>query len=311
MSALSSTLVVATKDRPDDCRELLLLLDGRDDLPDRVLVMDASVDDRTEAVCRDTAVGEALGSRLVWRRAERAGLASQRNEALGLVDTDIVHFLDDDSRPHPGYFRTVADYFEQDPDGRVVGVTGLVVNPARTRRVTALHRLFLLAPEQGRLNRAGRNAVVVDGREPFRVDCLSGCTMSMRTAVARKLGFDPTLERGISGGYALGEDLDMSVRLSREGELWCLPAAAIRHEESTVNRARRLVYEHAASAFRRRLADDTDAPVVPWRFWWATLGDMLIACLNRVSGRDADGFRVARALLDGARDTRVRREASR
>lgn len=307
MSALSATLVVATKDRPEDCRELLRLLDGREDLPDRILVVDASEDDRTRAVCEDTPTGSALHSRLSWHRASRAGLASQRNEALTLVETDLVHFLDDDSRPMPGYFEAIEEWFAADGHERVVGVTGLVVNPGPARRVTALHRLFLLTPEQGRLNRAGRNAVVLVGTEPFEVDCLSGCTMSMRAAVARELRFDEALERGATGGYALGEDLEMSVRLAHVGELWCLPQARLRHEESVTNRSRRLVYEHAASAFRRRLADDPQVPVARWGFWWSTLGDMLIACLNKVVGRDADGFRVAAAVFGGARDTRVRR----
>lgn len=296
----SDTLVIATKDRPDDLRVLLALLASGTRVPQKVLVIDAGNDERAMRVCREAAAKAHLLGRLVYVRARRAGLPSQRNEALEMLGTDLVHFLDDDSRPALSYFETVVDFFERDVARRVGGVTGLVTNPVTQRRCGLLHRVFLLAPEQGTLNGAGRNAVVRTGTVPFQVDCLSGCSMSFRREVFERLRFDESLERGLTGGYALGEDLDLSLRLRPTWQSWCLPAAQLRHEESPVNRSKRVQYDRAASAFRRRLAEDPSTPVRWHLFWWSTVGDVALSAANRFVGRDPDGLRVAAAKMRGA-----------
>ena len=308
MGPVSSTLVVATKDRPVDCERLLWLLEGRPDLPDRILVVDASESEQTRKVCEAFAQeGRSLHDRLHWTRAEEAGLPAQRNQALDLVTTELVHFLDDDSRPSDGYFAEIADFFEADTAHRVVGVTGVIVNPPRARRNSALHRLFLLTPEAGRLNRAGRNAIARDAPAPLVVDSLSGCSMTCRTDVARRVRFATELQWGPSGGYALGEDLEFSLRLARLGQLWCLPQARLLHEESETNRASRKTYARAAAAFRRRLAEDTDVAVSRSAFWWSTVGSVLAGIAKFLLGRDRDGLATAVAEARGAFDRSVTR----
>lgn len=305
MTPLTDTLVVATKDRAADVEALLRHLGGVEPLPLRIVVVDASTDDVTASVCRSVDVPSAVAARLTYVRATRTGLASQRNQALTLVDTDIVHFLDDDSRPEADYFAQVVAFFSADTRQRVGAVTGLVTNPGPRRRTTLVHRLFLLDPKPGQLNRAGRNAVLRDESAPRPVDCLSGCCMSFRRTVLEGLTFDERLQEGITGGYALGEDLDMGLQVARRAQLWCVPQARLAHEESPQNRAKALAYEHAASAFRLRLACDPCAPVTRLGFAWATLGDALLATVSSVTGGGTEGLARARAVLRGARDRRV------
>lgn len=301
---LTDTLVVATRNRAEDLRGLLVHLEGVVPLPCRILVVDASEGPDTEEACR-THTMEQVASRLVYVRAERVGLASQRNQALSMIENDIVHFLDDDSRPEPDYFSAVMAFFSRDTRRRVGAVTGVVVNPGRARRATMFHRFFLLSPRPGQLNRAGVNAVLRHETQPRQVDCLSGCSMSFRRSALVGLTFDEQLQQGVTGGYALGEDLDIGLQVRQRSEVWCVPSARLRHEESPHNRAQALVYSHAAAAFRRRLAEDPTSGVSALAFAWGCLGEAILAALNGVTQRDSHGVARARAILRGARDRSV------
>ena len=189
----------------------------------------------------------------------------------------MVVYLDDDVVLEPGYLAAVARTFEEDRSGQIGGVGGAQV-PDPTPREGFLRRtacrLFLLDTYgRGVVKRSGRPDYAFSPRSRMEVECLSGCNMAYRREVLDALSFDERL-----GGYALGEDLQFSYRVSRRWKLVLTPEARLEHRHAGGGRPPR--DEHQAMAvfnrylfFREHLAR---GPADWIAYAWSSLGAMLL-----------------------------------
>jgi len=189
----------------------------------------------------------------------------------------VVVYLDDDVVLEPGYLAAVARTFEDDCTGRIGGVGGAQV-PDPTPREPFLRRaacrLFLLDTYgRGIVKRSGRPDHAFSPRSRMEVECLSGCNMAYRREVLDALSFDERLD-----GYALGEDLQFSYRVSRRWKLVLTPEARLDHRHAGGGRPS--LNEHQAMAvfnrylfFREHLAR---GPVDWMLYVWSSIGGMLL-----------------------------------
>jgi glycosyltransferase involved in cell wall biosynthesis len=116
----SISLVICTRDRPDELARCLAGLEQQSRRPDEVIVVDnASVGAETRQVA------EAAGVRYV--REDRPGLDFARNTGLLAAGSEIVAYTDDDTELHPRWLERLAAAFDAE---HVMAVTGLVL-PAR------------------------------------------------------------------------------------------------------------------------------------------------------------------------------------
>jgi glycosyltransferase involved in cell wall biosynthesis len=116
-SRASVSVVICTRDRPDDLARCLASLPAQSRRPDQVVVVDnASRDDRTRRV--------ALAAGVTYVREERPGLDVARNTGARAATGDIVAYTDDDVALHPRWLERIAAAFDV-PD--VMAVTGLVL----------------------------------------------------------------------------------------------------------------------------------------------------------------------------------------
>ena len=111
----SISVVVATRNRPDDLRAALGALRALDPPPGEIVVVDSASDD-PRAIA---AIAEKAGARLL--RCDRPGLSLARNAGAAAARGAIVAFLDDDCRVDPGWLGAIARGFE---DPGVHAVTG-------------------------------------------------------------------------------------------------------------------------------------------------------------------------------------------
>jgi GT2 family glycosyltransferase len=111
------SLVICTRDRPDDLRRCLASLAGQTRAPDEVLVVDnAPSDDRTRSVA------EAAG--VCYVREPRPGLDIARNAGARAARGDLVLYTDDDVALHPRWVERIAAAFDATD---IMAVTGLVL----------------------------------------------------------------------------------------------------------------------------------------------------------------------------------------
>lgn len=115
--ARTASVVICTRDRPDELRRCLASFAEQRRKPDQIVVVDnASRDDRTRAV--------ALAAGVDYVREDRPGLDIARNTGALHATGDIVAYTDDDTVLHEQWLaRLVAAFDEED----IMAVTGLVL----------------------------------------------------------------------------------------------------------------------------------------------------------------------------------------
>jgi glycosyltransferase involved in cell wall biosynthesis len=114
---LTTTVVVSTRDRPDDLERCLASISRLQVPADEVIVVDnASSDDRTERVARSAGVR--------YLHEPLPGLNRARNRGLAVATGDVVLFTDDDVQVHP---RWLAELLRVFVDPMTMLATGLVL----------------------------------------------------------------------------------------------------------------------------------------------------------------------------------------
>ncbi|HUG62148.1 MAG TPA: glycosyltransferase [Methylomirabilota bacterium] len=185
------TVVIPTRDRPDDLSRCLASLAAQSLPPDQVVVVDNG--------SATPAAGEAAvaaGATLV--REERPGLDYARNAGTAAARGDIIAFCDDDVALHPDWCREILRAFG---DPAVSAVTGLVL-PMELE--TEAQRTFEF--EWG----FGRGFEPIEfGPDFFRRTMSGGCpawligagaSMAFRREVFESVGlFDERLDAGRAG----------------------------------------------------------------------------------------------------------------
>jgi succinoglycan biosynthesis protein ExoA len=268
------SVIICTKDRPELLATCLESLRRQTRHPQEIVIVDASTTPSQDAA--DRLAGTMRGCRVALITSA-PGLPHQRNVGTRATTGSVVVYLDDDVILEPGYLAAVARTFEEDRTGQIGGVGGAQV-PDPTPREGLLRRtacrLFLLDTYgRGVVKRSGRPDYAFSPRSRMEVECLSGCNMAYRREVLDVLSFDERL-----GGYALGEDLQFSYRVSRRWKLVLTPEARLEHRHAGGGRPRR--DEHQAMAvfnrylfFREHLAR---GPVDWIVYAWSSLGTMLL-----------------------------------
>jgi GT2 family glycosyltransferase len=270
---MTHSVVICTRNRPDDLAACLASLGAQTRRPDEVVVVDASDDDRAERRARAWAAAGAVPAVRVLRAAP--GLTRQRNVGVRAATGDVVTFVDDDVVLDPGYVAAILALFEADPG--LGGAEGTVAHEplrGRARLANAFRRAFLM-DALGRRHRMQRSGIPLIGAWPATVelvDCLSGCNMSYRREVLAATAFDEWY-----AGYGLGEDADFSWRVARRWRLAQTPRARLVHRHSEVARERRPTFVEMSRVhhyyFVRKNMPSS------WTTWacylWSELGQLL------------------------------------
>jgi glycosyltransferase involved in cell wall biosynthesis len=186
------SVVICTRDRPDELARCLASLAEQTRVPDQIVVVDNASDDngRTREV--------ALAAGVNYVREDRPGLDIARNCGVHAASGDIVAYTDDDVRLHPHWLERLVAAFD---DATVMSVTGLVLPGELT---TAAQRHF------ERFWGFGRGFVpILFDDSFFGVDRKQGCpaweigagaSMAFRREIFDRAGmFDERLDVGAAG----------------------------------------------------------------------------------------------------------------
>lgn len=287
-------LVICTKDRPRDLARCLSSAYAQVRPPSRIIVVDSSESDDSRSIARESAEESAIPIVVL---SSAPGLTLQRNVALGslLDETEVVHFVDDDTVLEPNYLRAIVAQFEAEPEAVGVGGRILGLPPHRPSRLKSL--LLMDSVREGALLKSGVNVLSFYSASPKEVDWLSGCSMSYRVRAISGLLFD---ERRTGNG--VGEDVDFSARARDRGSLFWTPNACLEHLQSPINRdqAPRLVRRWVRH--RYRLALDKVGPVRRGWVLYACLGEAVVLGVGGLRYRSKSRFELAGGYLLGIVD---------
>ncbi len=194
---MTLTVIIATYNRPECVAENLARLGEQDAPPEQVIVVDASLDHRTEGVAADF-------SAVLYLRNEagRGNLPNSRNLGLRHAHGEIVAFLDDDAFPHPGWAENLRASYA---DASVGGVAGRALNAQPGEDKQGVDQIGRFLPD-------GRTTghFAADPGRIIEVDHMIGCNMSFRASVLARLGgFRDDMR---PGPFSLCEDTEICTR---------------------------------------------------------------------------------------------------
>lgn len=277
VAQLIDELIICTRNRPDDVARCLDSVAAQVRMPRVVRIVDSSDGPATEGVVT-TYTTKRLAGVLVYQRC-RPGLTAQRNAGLDASQAEIVHFIDDDVVLEPDYVASILAFFAADRSGDVLGVGGLVTNVHHEPAARAKRIFGLYGNEPGVVLPSGRNVLAVDFTMDRDVEWLSGCSMSYRRKAFEGRRFDEGLP-----GYGLGEDVDLSYRVSQFGRLVVTPSARLVHLQSGTNRLTSVQYTRDELITRARRVRRGTGRMRMRRYWWSVGGQVAALAVASISG---------------------------
>lgn len=258
----SVSVVICTRDRPDDIARCLASLRHQTRVPDEVVVVDnASRDQRTrEAV---------LAAGATYLREDREGLDFARNTGVAAATGDLIIFTDDDVLLDPHWLERMTAAFD---DPMIGAVTGLVL-PAELASAAQFHFEGYWGFNQGYRRRDVTRAIFESyGRlSVFPAwDLGAGASMGFRRAVFADAGlFDERLGAGQSG---CSDDSEYWYRLLHHGWTCRYEPHAVayhyhrREDHQLAHQIRQYMRGHVAALFVQY--ERTGRTGNLWRAFW-------------------------------------------
>lgn len=226
---LPVTAIVPTGDRAGCLQRMFDSLAEQTSRPQEIIVVDASSDVETRAVC-DQYRGK-VSPALLYRNAEQPGAATQRNQAWSLVSTPFVLFCDDDIVFERNCLERLWNAMAAEPS--LGGVNAMITNQRYVKPGVATRIMLRLLHGRKEKTYAGKcigpalNLLPEDGDELpdiVPVEWLNTtCTLYRREALP-----DPPFPP-IFVGYSLMEDLALSLTVGKRWKLANVRTARIVH----------------------------------------------------------------------------------
>jgi GT2 family glycosyltransferase len=168
-------------------------------------------------------------------------LPSARNAGIELgIESDLVHFFDDDVTIPSDYLTSIEQFMLLNPDTHGGGprIKGLYVSDTKFDSRLFLNALRLIKNlrlkfrSYGKVSSSCKNHWVPDrdGVEQ-EVNWIPGCSMFFKPEIFEKVRFNSNMENGFRG-YALGEDMEFTFRVSRQFKLMATDRTIIEHHLS-------------------------------------------------------------------------------
>ncbi len=227
MTQLAYTAVIATFERPDELAVTLESLRKQSRVPESVIVIDASRDERTRQVAEQSG-----GIPIRFEKATEPSAARQRNQGARLVKTPLVAFIDDDVNIAETTCEKLCETFERDAREEIGGVAARIdglSHPEPRKLLWLYYRLqagYSHPTYGGKLFGPAINCLPsytdADG-DLIPSDWLNSTCVFYRTDLFLREMF-PEFQ-----GYSFMEDVHVSARVGRTHKLFFHKTARFQH----------------------------------------------------------------------------------
>ena len=184
------------------------------------------------------------------------GLPTQRNIGLEATSNPIIVFLDDDVLLESNFITATLSEFESNVALGGLGylLKGVNFSP---RQIFKGLSVTVNRKYHGQVTKSGKNywyPEIGDHSKTKPPMWLPGCAMGFRRTQIDGLHFNPVLEEGLLGGYALGEDVDFSLKVHKTGKSFGLcTSTLVNHYEAPGERDNSLELARAQGHWLRYL----------------------------------------------------------
>lgn len=249
------SVIVPTLHRAQQLEQFIRSLSAQSQLPDELIVIDASTDGKTFNVL--SRLQAKLGFRVNCLKS-RPKATEQRNLGFMHSNGEYLFFFDDDVILDSNYIRVMMETFTTMTDWNLGGLTGKVTNIelGGSRLEKLLKRLFFLTDFGGGHIKPSGFPALSCGDDARSIGFLSGCNMVIPREVFSRFRFDDNLP-----GYGYMEDVDISCRIASAYNLYYQPRAMLQHRPSGCHQhdsraLRRMLVRHHRYLFKKNMPQD-------------------------------------------------------
>lgn len=266
---LSFVVVIATMERPGRLRDTLESVAAQTRLPESVVVVDASDDEESLAVCREFEGRLSID----YQRAREKSAARQRNQGCEGIDPPLIAFIDDDVVLEPDVFGKLAAVFERRPDTGAVAARMRGFGHSRPRGLLRMYYRLQAGYSHptwgGRIFGAAINCLpCYDEDKVVDADLIAGNWAPSTVLMTSLQAFDEAGGFPNFTGYSFMEDAWLTAVIAKSRKVWFHTTAMYDHYPS-ISSAKR---DRAALARMRMSHRDRMAREVlgmrGWRLWW-------------------------------------------
>lgn len=229
---ISTSIVIPTFNRPESLKFCIFSILKQTVIPNEIIIVDDG--NLSHIPFEDQLLSAGIDCQYV--KKEVPGLTESRNMGVDLSTGDVIFFLDDDVVLFRDYLEEILRVYYQDEENFIGGVGGLIANIPPLKWYEYLLNLYYIVffnkgIKEGRILKSGfcTELGITEFRLKHisRVDFLSGGVCSYRRKVFEEFHFTDRYR-----DYALGEDKDFSLRVSRRYKLIVNPGAKLFHYNS-------------------------------------------------------------------------------
>lgn len=279
------SIVIPTRNRDEDLKELLQSILRQTILPIEVIVVDDSDNSKTRKLIEQSHAN--FLSRKITLKYERGGeerrsISLARNIGAAESIGELVFFIDDDVILHKDYIEKILEVYKEYPDA--VGVQGMNINlKGFSVLANAVNKVLFLPyfeKDTCRVRAAGMT-FPLPLTKVIRSQWLSGTNSSYKREILKDFKWDENLK-----GYSLCEDMDISYRILKRhpSSMYTTPYAKIFHKESPVARIenKNLIYMGVAYPTYFFFKNIKQTPLnIMIHFWSIFLGKSIFTILEK------------------------------
>jgi GT2 family glycosyltransferase len=288
------SIIIPTKNRPDDLLKAVESICIQSRLPDELIVIDQSINNLSAKPIYDLTSKYKQIKFIYVHDSSLLGLVDAKKAAVNHATGDLICFLEDDIVLEPEYIQQIELGFTNQP--KMIGCCGIITNPPK---VNFLYKFLFNIFHRGifkdkrmmlkSLHHGYDNNLVES-------DMLSGGVSAWHREVFDEVEFD------VANGFHMFEDIDFSTRVACHygNRLFINPNARLAHYCSPLNRdllgarERKKVTE-CFTYFKKR----KDWPNAAMSFYWLLLGMLLGVIFQSFSSMS---FKPIQGYLLGLRD---------
>lgn len=271
---MTFSVIIPTKNRPDDLQNCVKSIANQTVLPIEVLVVDASSDNisaENRKNC-ERIIGNKI--KLIYLRTE-PGVNKQRNIGAGNTIGDIIFFLDDDVVIQENYNEKILEVYKLKSSPDTGGVQGTMANYFNQSWINRTFRkIFFMTrasvKEKSRFLPSLGYVYMLMPKDIIEVEAMSAGCCSYYKSIFNKFWFDEAFDRCT--------DLEINFRISRKYKLYQTPHALLIHNHSTathlddrqINKRNfinihKLAQKHLPHRVLNRLA-----------YYWSIVGELIL-----------------------------------
>ena len=289
------SLIIATKNkRVNVSRQIKFLSEMAGFKPYQVTLVDGT-DSKFDALATEKELNLYFPKNSLYLTTDR-GKPTALNMALRKSrKTEFIFFLDDDILPSENYFTEILELFTE--NSQYIGFSPLIIfDPPATKA-------RLRGKNQGKILRNGENVWfnpnVTCTILPTR--WLPGGASAFRWDAILGLEFNESLENASLGGYAIGDDVDFSMKAARLGNLGFAPSVMVTHNDMEPSVRCEPWFSQSTGVWKGILSKDSELKVSPVR---VIAHEMLVRAKLFIRSRDVKKIYYLYSFLLGFRHSR-------